>query len=105
MQLTFETILWFTGPFIVMVAHMVSDVLKFALLYLEFYIPFGKCVHSSWSTVNSSAFLKRKGSQAVHKLNILLSKEQNIRWYDNKDSQKLFMTTKGYKKKNPKIQY
>ena len=30
------------GPFIVMISHMVGNVLKFVILYTEFYIPYGK---------------------------------------------------------------
>ncbi len=31
-----------SGPFIVMVSHMIGDVLIFFLLYLEFYIPYSE---------------------------------------------------------------
>lgn len=31
-----------SGPFIVILAHMFSDVFKFAFLYLVFYIPYGE---------------------------------------------------------------
>ena len=30
-----------TGPFIVMLGHILGDVFKFGFLYLEFYIPYG----------------------------------------------------------------
>ena len=42
---TFQTHCFISGPFIVMVSHMIGDVVVFALLYLEFYIPYGKCSH------------------------------------------------------------
>jgi len=32
----------FSGPFVVMVGAMATDILKFGFLYLEFYIPYGK---------------------------------------------------------------
>ena len=38
----FATRCLISGPFIVMVSHMIGDVVVFALLYLEFYIPYGK---------------------------------------------------------------
>ena len=34
----------FSGPFIVMLGHMLKDCARFLFLYMEFYLPFSECL-------------------------------------------------------------
>ena len=39
--------LYIPGPFVVMVGAMATDLLKFAFLYFEFYIPYRKSLNTN----------------------------------------------------------
>ena len=43
-----KSIQMISGPFVVMLGAMLTDVLKFLFLYLEFYIPFGESICKQW---------------------------------------------------------
>lgn len=54
LEITIKQLSLFVGPFIVMLSHMVKDLLRFAFLYLEFYLPFGKKIVTFYTVTGIS---------------------------------------------------